>query len=42
MKPLWVHTLLWLVAVLAAILMALAAPDNNGEFSFPQGATVPR
>ena len=42
MKPLWVQTLAWLAAVLAAVLMALAAPEGNGDFHFPQGATVPR
>jgi hypothetical protein len=42
MKPLWVQTALWIVAVLAAVLMALAAPDIESEFSLPQGASVPR
>ena len=42
MKPLWVQTALWIITVLAAVLMALAAPEHNDEYGFPQGASVPR
>ncbi|HSV84132.1 MAG TPA: hypothetical protein VLK85_33445 [Ramlibacter sp.] len=42
MKPLWIHTLAWIAAVLAALLLALAMPEGNGEFNFPAGATTPR
>lgn len=43
MKRLWVHTLIWLAAVVAALLLALAMPDNgHGDFNFPAGASVPR
>jgi hypothetical protein len=30
MKPLWTQTLVWLAAVAAAVLLALATPDNPG------------
>ncbi len=42
MKSLWVQTLAWLAAVVAALLLALAAPEGNGEFNHPQGASAPR
>lgn len=42
MKPLWVQTLAWIAAAAAALLFAYAAPEGNGEFNYPQGATVPR
>ncbi|WP_281068633.1 hypothetical protein [Ramlibacter agri] len=41
MKPLWVHTLVWIAAVAAAVLFALVGPDGT-DFSVPQGAIVPR
>lgn len=41
MKPLWVHTLLWVAAIAAALLLALIGPDGS-EFKAPQGASVPR
>ena len=47
MKPLWTHTLVWLAAALAAILLALANPDGLGiplfgEHLFPLGAAATR
>ena len=46
MKPLWSKTLVWLAAVLAAILLALANPDGLGfspdDVFRPQGAMMPR
>ena len=46
MKPLWTKTLVWLAAVLAAILLALANPDGlgytSGDAIRPQGASMPR
>jgi hypothetical protein len=47
MKPLWTQTLVWIVAVVAAILLALANPDGLGFFTGdaayrPQGAMAPR
>jgi hypothetical protein len=30
MKPLWTQTLVWIAAVLAAFLLALATPDGFG------------
>lgn len=46
MKPLWTHTLAWIAAVLAAVLLALSLPEllNLSPFhaEFPQGAIVPR
>jgi hypothetical protein len=47
MKPLWVQTLAWIAAVLAALLLALANPDGWGlsfdhEGFGPQGAGTPR
>ena len=47
MKPLWIQTLAWIAAVVAAVLLALANPDGLG-FSYdsdgfrPQGAMAPR
>ena len=42
MKPLWTQTLLWIAAVVAAVLMALASPEhrrtNAGHMSFPAPA----
>lgn len=45
MKPLWTQTLAWIVAVLAAVLLALANPDGMGflvDGHFPHGGTAPR
>ena len=47
MKPTWIHTLAWLAAVVAAVLLALANPDGlgysvGGDFVRPQGAMAPR
>jgi hypothetical protein len=44
MKPLWIQTLVWIAAVLAAILLALAGPENvhEIELSLPHGASTPR
>jgi hypothetical protein len=46
MKPLWTQTLMWIAAVLAAILLALASPDtvdlDAGHTSFPAPAVAPR
>jgi len=47
MKPLWTQTLVWLAAVAAAFLLALANPDGLGfsasdDLFGSQGATVPR
>ena len=46
MKPLWTQTLVWLAAVAAAILLALANPDglgfSVGDVYRPQGGGVPR
>ena len=41
MKPLWIPTLVWVAAVLAALLMAVYGPDGS-DFKVPQGAIVPR
>jgi hypothetical protein len=47
MKPLWTQTMVWIAAVLAALLLALASPDGLGYaggdvFGGPQGGTMPR
>lgn len=44
MKPLWAHTLAWIVAVLVALLMALVGPDGGGSFELDtsHGAGTPR
>ena len=46
MKPLWAPTLVWIAAVVAAVLLALASPDtvelDAGHMSFPANAVVPR
>jgi hypothetical protein len=42
MKPLWPHTLAWLAAAVAALLLALASPDGLGISLFdlnPFGAS---
>ena len=41
MKRLCIHTLVWVAAVLAALLMALLGPDGT-DFKVPHGASVPR
>jgi hypothetical protein len=45
MKPLWVQTLLWILAILAALLLALVGPEGSGSHGFdliPHGANAPR
>ena len=47
MKPLWTQTLVWLAAVVAAFLLALANTEELGfsasdDVFGSQGATVPR
>jgi hypothetical protein len=46
MKPLWVQTLVWVAAVLIALVLAIFAPESSVYFGvesdFPQGATAPR
>ncbi|MGV3569503.1 MAG: hypothetical protein ACO1PB_02810 [Ramlibacter sp.] len=44
MKPLWVHTLAWIIAAVFALLLALAGPDGGGGFELllPHGAGTPR
>ena len=41
MKPLWIQTLVWVAAVVVALLFALAGPDGS-DFKAPQGAIAPR
>lgn len=41
MKPVWIHTLLWIAAVLAALVFAMLGPDGT-DFKTPQGANMPR
>ena len=41
MKRLWIHTLVWIAAVVAALLLAFAGPDGT-DFKVPHGASVPR
>jgi hypothetical protein len=46
MKPLWTQTLVWIAAVVVAVLLALASPDtvelDAGHTSFPAPAVAPR
>jgi hypothetical protein len=46
MKPLWTQTLVWIAAVVAAVLLALATPDAvtspTGESPFPPTTNAPR
>ncbi len=44
MKPLWVQTLVWIAAVVAAFLLAYAVPESLHDFALevPHGATAPR
>jgi len=47
MKPLWVQTLAWIAAVVAAVLLAMANPDglgfsSDGQTYRPHGAMAPR
>ena len=46
MKPLWIQTAVWIAAVIAAVLLALANPDglglSNSDSYRPQGASMPR
>jgi hypothetical protein len=46
MKPLWMQTLAWIVAILVAVLFAFANPDadtthDSGSF-IPHGSIAPR
>jgi hypothetical protein len=46
MKPLWTQTLVWIAAVLAAVVLAFASPDGlgfgmGGDYR-PQGGMAPR
>jgi hypothetical protein len=41
MKPLWPHTLAWLAAALAAILLAMATPDGVGISLFDTAPAAP-
>lgn len=41
MKRVWIHTLLWIAAVLAAVVFAVLGPDGT-DFKTPQGANMPR
>lgn len=40
-QPLWVQTLFWVAAVLAALLLAFAGPDAT-DFHLLNGAVLPR
>lgn len=46
MKPLWMPTLAWIVAIVIAVLFALANPDtlspDAGDASVPHGSAAPR
>jgi hypothetical protein len=44
MKPLWTQTLAWIVAVVAAVLLAFASPGGLGFFDAESahGAGTPR
>ena len=45
MKPLWTQTLAWIVAVVAAVLLAFASPAGLGflfEVDASHGAGTPR
>lgn len=45
MKPLWTQTLVWIAAVVAAVLLAWASPDSLGfgmDSDYPQGGMAPR
>ena len=41
MKPLWVHTLVWIAAIAAVLVFALLGPDGS-DFHTPWGAVTPR
>jgi hypothetical protein len=41
MKPLWPHTLAWLAAAVAAVLLAMATPDGLGISLFDSGLSTP-
>jgi len=41
MKPLWIQTLLWVAAVVVALLFAIAGPDGT-DFKASHGAVLPR
>jgi hypothetical protein len=46
MKPLWMQTLVWIAAVIAAILLAMATPDGTHApvdgTSYPTTPLYPR
>ncbi|MGV3493804.1 MAG: hypothetical protein ACO1OY_08050 [Ramlibacter sp.] len=47
MKPLWTQTLVWIAAVIAAVLLALVTPDAvhvplGGSIDFPPTPLTPR
>jgi hypothetical protein len=47
MKPLWLQTLAWIAAVVAAVLLAMANPEGlgfstDGETYRPHGGITPR
>lgn len=46
MKPLWTQTLVWIAAVLVALLLAFAGPDGVAIFGLdallPHGGDTPR
>lgn len=46
MKPLWTQTLAWILAVLAAVVLAMASPGGMSQLFdtelFPHGASTPR
>jgi hypothetical protein len=45
MKPQWTPTLVWIAAVLAAVLLSFASPAGLGflfEADAPHGANAPR
>lgn len=41
MKPLWIPTLVWVAAIIVALLLAFAGPDAS-DFKAPHGASMPR
>lgn len=42
MKPFWTQTLVWIAAVVAAVLLAMATLEAPFDGHFPHGATAPR
>jgi hypothetical protein len=42
---LWIQTLVWIAAALAALLLAFSSPEHlhmGWDIDFPQGASTPR